>query len=93
MMCPKCTCDTHVVDSRFRSDERWYRRRECLQCGYRFTSVEITVEQYKEMLMMIPPDGKTTSKIIDEALNRAVGNAVVSIKNDLMKAMGCRRYR
>jgi transcriptional repressor NrdR len=42
MKCPKCTYeDTKVVESREAGDgDSIRRRRECLQCGYRYTTYE-----------------------------------------------------
>jgi transcriptional repressor NrdR len=42
MRCPKCACqDDKVIDSRAsREGATIRRRRECLQCGYRFTTYE-----------------------------------------------------
>jgi transcriptional regulator NrdR family protein len=44
MKCPKCDGLTHVLMSRFRSGKHTTnRRRECLQCGHRFTTIELIV--------------------------------------------------
>lgn len=40
MHCSKCGGDTKVIDSEEMGDQR-KRRRECLKCTYRFTTVEI----------------------------------------------------
>lgn len=41
MKCPKCGFDdSKVVDSR-PADEKIRRRRECLKCGFRFTTYEV----------------------------------------------------
>lgn len=40
MKCPKCEADTRVVDSRPREDGSIFRRRECLECRFRFSSLE-----------------------------------------------------
>jgi len=48
MNCPKCKNDTKVIDSRPTGQEKSpgckkiRRRRECLKCGFRFTTIEIT---------------------------------------------------
>jgi transcriptional regulator NrdR family protein len=39
MKCPKCGCETKVVDSREYMDSV-RRRRECLACGVRYTTLE-----------------------------------------------------
>jgi len=48
MHCPRCRNDTRVMDSPedHRNDGK-RRRRECKQCGYRFTSLEITYSEFK----------------------------------------------
>ena len=42
MRCPKCGCEeSKVVDSRpSENNDAIRRRRECIQCGYRFTTYE-----------------------------------------------------
>jgi transcriptional regulator NrdR family protein len=39
MNCPKCDAATHVLDTR----QKTKRRRECLSCGHRFSTVEVVV--------------------------------------------------
>ena len=58
MRCPKCGCiDSKVVDSRpSESNDTIRRRRECKECGFRFT----TYERREEMpLMVVKRDGST----------------------------------
>ena len=57
MKCPKCSCiDDKVVDSRSSKEGAVIRRRrECLDCGHRFTTYE---EIEREMLMVIKRDGR-----------------------------------
>ena len=43
MNCPKCDGDTKVIDSR-----NVRRRRECLVCEHRFTTVEILASEFKK---------------------------------------------
>lgn len=57
MRCPKCGCDeSKVVDSRpSENNDAIRRRRECIQCGCRFT----TYERREDMpLMVIKRDGR-----------------------------------
>jgi len=57
MRCPYCTkIDNKVIDSRLSKDGRMIRRRrECLQCGRRFT----TYEKLEEVLpMIVKKDGR-----------------------------------
>lgn len=56
MNCPVCNKDTKVVDTRLSSDGMGIRRRrECMACEYRFS----TVEEVELMdLMVVKRDGK-----------------------------------
>ena len=42
MKCPKCDGKTIVTNSRPSEKKTIRRRRECMDCGYRFTTYEIT---------------------------------------------------
>ena len=55
MRCPKCSStETKVIDSRVaKSETSIRRRRECLSCGFRFTTVE---EVLRENLRVIKVD-------------------------------------
>lgn len=57
MRCPKCTGqDDKVIDSRSsREGATIRRRRECLQCGHRYTTYEVIERQG---LMVIKHDGR-----------------------------------
>lgn len=55
MKCPICGGDTTVIDSRPKVDSVG-RRRKCLKCSYRFSTLEIEAERY------------TTKKKIDTEL-------------------------
>ena len=57
MRCPKCGCqDDKVIDSRAsREGATIRRRRECLKCGYRFTTYE---EIERGGLFVIKRDGR-----------------------------------
>lgn len=57
MRCPKCSCqDDKVIDSRSsREGHKIRRRRECLNCHYRFTTYE---EVERVGLMVIKRDGR-----------------------------------
>ena len=41
--------ETRVIESRIRKDGRLYRRRECVLCGYRFSTVEIAQCEYEKL--------------------------------------------
>lgn len=57
MFCPRCnTRDTRVIDSRIaRQGLSIRRRRECVSCGYRFSTGE---EIIREDLMVLKRDGR-----------------------------------
>ncbi|MGK9450324.1 NrdR family transcriptional regulator [Acidithiobacillus caldus] len=49
MLCPKCGSSKHrVIDSR-QYDFGVRRRRECLECGERFSTVEIRKSEYASL--------------------------------------------
>lgn len=61
MKCPKCgSNNVYVKDSR-REGDLIKRRRSCADCGHRFGSVEVAVEQ-----LIAVPLGKGTIYIISE---------------------------
>lgn len=47
MTCPVCGGDTKVIDSR-PSEDSVQRRRKCLECDYRFNTIEIDMDLYKK---------------------------------------------
>jgi transcriptional repressor NrdR len=57
MRCPKCECqEDKVIDSRSsREGSTIRRRRECLQCGHRFTTYE---EIERQPLVVLKRDGR-----------------------------------
>ena len=44
MTCPVCGAETRIVNSRKDDCDRVRRRRECRECGHRFTTVEYEIE-------------------------------------------------
>jgi transcriptional repressor NrdR len=68
MRCPKCNSqDDKVIDSRAsREGATIRRRRECLQCGYRFTTYE---EIEHEGLMVVKQDGRREEFSRDKLLS------------------------
>jgi transcriptional regulator NrdR family protein len=46
MNCEKCNNKTSTINSR-KAKYGTLRRHECLSCGHRFTTVEITKEEYE----------------------------------------------
>jgi len=57
MRCPKCTSiEDKVIDSRISKEGHTIRRRrECLECGYRFTTTEFLV---RDGIVVIKRDGR-----------------------------------
>lgn len=64
MMCPECGGDTKVFDTRVGIDDLRCRRRECLECGCRFNTVELDLEVYKKLR---PPNPEAVLTLIDKA--------------------------
>lgn len=58
MLCPNCNSpDTRVIDSRTSKDNQSIRRRrECSDCGHRFTTLE---EIIRDGLLVLKKDGST----------------------------------
>ena len=49
MQCPKCNAYGLACSDSRPYNETIRRRRRCLNCGYRFTTVEISVEDYHKL--------------------------------------------
>ena len=80
MKCPKCgKDDDKVLDSRSaREGAAIRRRRECLKCGYRFTTYE---EIDRDEILVVKHDGRRETfdrSKLDKAIRRACGKRPVS---------------
>lgn len=80
MKCPKChTDDDKVLDSRSARDGAAIRRRrECLKCGYRFTTYE---EIDRDEILVVKHDGRRETferAKLDKAIRRACGKRDIS---------------
>ncbi len=80
MKCPKCHVDDDkVLDSRgARDGAAIRRRRECLKCGYRFTTYE---EIDRDEVLVIKTDGTRQTferSKIDKAIRQACGKRKIS---------------
>ena len=80
MRCPHClSLDDRVIDSRtLANGESIRRRRECLSCGYRFTSYEKIEEK---PLMVVKRDGRREPfdrEKLERGLRRALEKRPVS---------------
>lgn len=87
MKCPKCGIDDDkVLDSRgARDGAAIRRRRECLKCGYRFTTYE---EVDRDEVQVIKRDGTRQTferQKVEKAIRQACGKRRVS--NEQIKTM------
>ena len=87
MKCPKCQADDDkVLDSRAARDGAAIRRRrECLTCGYRFTTYE---EVDRDELLVVKRDGRRQTferAKLETAIRQACGKRNVS--NEQIKAI------
>ena len=48
MTCPVCNAKTRILETRS-DEESINRRRECLRCGFRFSTVEMDKDLYKRI--------------------------------------------
>ena len=56
-MCTKCNVQSEVLDSRARK-EGWHRRRQCPNCGRRWNTVEIPMDEYKVLMALANIDAR-----------------------------------
>lgn len=50
MDCVKCgSYQVKVIDTRAKGKRKIYRRRECLRCGYRWSTLELPVGDLKQI--------------------------------------------
>ena len=80
MKCPKCGADNDkVLDSRSARDGAAIRRRrECMSCGYRFTTYE---EIDRDEVLVVKHDGRREAfdrSKLDKAIRHACGKRPVS---------------
>ena len=99
MKCPECGCEeSKVIDSR-PTENKVRRRRECIQCGARFTTYEIIEEV---PLMVVKKDHSIEpfdrEKLVDklcraavkrpvslETIDNTVDEIAVELKNSLLR--------
>lgn len=59
MRCPECSGDSKVKDGRLNDKNIFRRRRECLDCGYKWTTYEIdlvdldALDEFKELADLV----------------------------------------
>lgn len=83
MLCQQCgSLESKVIDSRPSEDGRQIRRRrECEECGWRFT----TVESYKDQSLIVLKKDKSSEPFDREKLLRGLLRA--TIKRDIAPAL------
>lgn len=57
MKCPNCGGKSAITDGRQRASYYW-RRHECLLCGFRFSTKEVYIEDYNKPKAFIKTRGK-----------------------------------
>ena len=100
MRCPKCGCDNDkVIDSRAGRDGGTVRRRrECLSCGYRFSTLESVVpedmkvvkrggerEDYDRAKLRRGISNACYKRVSDEEIDRIVDTVTGSLLHDFDK--------
>lgn len=78
MDCPVCGAATSVINSRIRCDDV-RRRRSCLGCGFRFSTIEIDIDVYKQMQ---PVDKVAIYKEITKAVEELKRAALCTLELD-----------
>ncbi len=73
MTCPVCDSETHVYDSRTKLDSV-YRRRKCLSCDYKFTTIEIDRDFYENLIDLkdkfLCELNSDFQRVVDDAMER-----------------------
>lgn len=54
--CTVCVADSKVTNTRYKDVHVARRRRECLKCGFRFTTYEVPKEHYVDGIWMFDLD-------------------------------------
>lgn len=77
MICPKCKKGlTTCIDSRPSKETAIRRRRKCIDCGYRFTTIEVRAEEYEEQklkasyVMTMLLDAQKVAEAISKGVKR-----------------------
>lgn len=71
MRCPNCGSEEQVcIDSRMYKNNWQRRRRECNHCGTRWTTFEISAQEYRDL----KERDKKLMKVMDEAFNILKGS-------------------
>ena len=69
MTCPKCKCEKiYTYDSRPGLD-LVMRRKKCRDCGYRFKTMEISEERYKEIMEQVDSSNMLACKMVGNLID------------------------
>lgn len=100
MLCPNCSCkESRVIDSRsFDDGASIKRRRECLECGTRFTTFE---RREEEPIMVLKRDGhvepfdrsKLLKSLLSATAKRNVSLHTLEAFVDMVENDICNTYR
>jgi transcriptional regulator NrdR family protein len=67
MKCPKCKGKTKVLDSRRNPSNNIRRRRKCVKCSYRFSTIEILkIKKEKEIPMLKTSEKPPSKEVVAE---------------------------
>jgi transcriptional regulator NrdR family protein len=68
MKCPECNGATGVIETRL-THSGVRRRHKCCTCGNRFTTLEITIKEYKSMTEQLK-NNKEVEELIDKIVKQ-----------------------
>jgi len=99
-LCPKCkTSTTACTDTRARNDGKVRRRRECVTCGHRFSTIEVEIPDGVHNLSPsltwrdVPVTMEFLAHLFDAFSGADGHNLVVSIATgDIVKSVAAGRF-
>lgn len=62
MMCPNCGCWSTVIETREKPDGKKRRRRECPECGHRFSTIEQIIGEDDNHAKTTVPDNEPVQR-------------------------------
>ena len=81
MTCAVCGGKTKVIDSRTIEDSK-HRRRKCVECNYRFSTVEIDADYYEELK---PTNKREILNRLDDCCKEFIAQAQKALKLNNLK--------
>ena len=69
-LCPACSAGTKVSDSRMKKFG-WGRRRTCVNCGFRFSTFEITEDEMIEHAVYLKSENRRLKLLIRSIVDLA----------------------